>query len=239
MTPSWAERQAALAAYLADPHTFGDSSAKALVAPDTGLDPARLQLVGSIALRKRAEKIKAAFPLTVRYLGDAFPALMRDFAHYYPPRALPVITHAEPFHAYLVTALQAGLAAPAFIGDLAALELAIVSVTCAEEMVPYLDQIRDIAGRRLRITCRYTVLLLSHDVRPLFDRSVQQNVAAREIHLLVVGATARKNLRIAEITPEMHAISVALKNPRNESRLTCSDEILDTLIGLEILQSTP
>lgn len=233
--PSLAERQAAITAYLADPHSFAAGTADALLGPDAHIDASRLRAMGSMGLRKRSNKIRDIFPSTAAALGDQFPRVMREFAHRYPPCAFQALFHAEQFCDYLSKTLDQDRALPPFVADLAAFERAVLRVNQPEETVPYLGKSRLVNGRRVSLIARYDVLELLHDVRPHFDRSVARKIEERRFHVVVINPTPQGSLRVLEIAPEMSCALSALKTAVPDDDVPCSEAALDALLALRIV----
>jgi hypothetical protein len=221
------DRQISLLAHLTDPRAF-----TGVADPDlAGIDPAQLRLMGEMSLGKRMEKVAAILPKTVELLGAAMDELTAVFARTFPPQSARAIDNARQFAAF-----APGRVAPAFVADIAAVELAIAEV--GEAMRRARQPARRTKMGRFRRSPTIRQLRCAHDVRGVLEREAAEP-QARETFLVVAPPA-----RVFEVAAPVHSILARMDGGVTPSQIARwlggdAQALLATLTAAGIVEAAP
>lgn len=200
------DRQVELLEYLTSSAAIfagGDAGSSA----PSGFDPELLRLEARFSHDKRLEKVRAVFDRTFVILGASLGELTREFAEACPPTS-PLRRHnARQFHVFLSERWQRVPAEPAYLPDVAAVELARFEASAAARRAaaPKFGVRRAVGVRLLR--CAF-------DVRPVFEAEHPAVIpAARETRLAIVMQPGLPSPLVLELLPVVFDLLAALDAP--------------------------
>jgi len=153
-----------------------------------GIDEGLLHLEARFCYEKRMGKIAAVLPRTFELLGDCRDAIFHHFVAMYPPIHIGRLENARQFLDFLRGGGGGALDERAYIGDLAACELACGEVRNDVGAPEFVDEQE---RKRIRRSPGTILLRCSYDIRCFFEADPSQGAVTadppRRETLLVVG----------------------------------------------------
>jgi hypothetical protein len=223
MTGRLFDRQANLLAYLTSAAViFADRDAPRGVGTE-GIDHGLLCLEARFSHQKRMVKIAGVFPRTFRILGSDFDRIVRAFVENCPPAEIGRLANAHQFHGFLTAHPRHRGAAPPYLLDVAACELACAEArNWAEAFDPAAWYENSAAGPRtmrggsIRRHPAVRLLRCRHDIRTMFGPGGDDEGAdvppERDTPLAIVFPADAEHLQVFELLPVVFELLLTLED---------------------------
>jgi hypothetical protein len=201
--PTLLDRQLELLRYLTNTDlVFGGKAGLSRAANDPslrGMSLPLLRLEAEMSFSKRMGKIAKPLDRTFAYLGHHRTRIFREFADAFPPKTFKRYDEALAFHQFLIERWKLKSAVPAFLPDIARLEI-VMSRIRAQRASSVEGPPPD--GDFVRLSESAEVIRLEFDIRPIFEtKDIITDVPRVENHILVAQMIRGRGPRIVPIVP--------------------------------------
>jgi hypothetical protein len=132
-----------------------------------GIHRGLLHLEARFSHQKRMAKIKGVLPWTFEFMGSDRNQIIRDFIESCPPLSISRLENARQFHDFLHTRWTFQEPEPPCLLDVAACELAYVSV--GGSSTPRFEAARGLGGRCIRRRPNVVMVRCRYDVRAILE----------------------------------------------------------------------
>lgn len=196
------DRQLELLRYLTNTDlVFGGKAGLLQAANDPslrGMSLPLLRLEAEMSFSKRMGKIAKPLDRTFAYLGHHRTRIFREFADAFPPKTFKRYDEALAFHQFLIERWKLKSAVPAFLPDVARLEIVMSRIRAQRASLEAAPP----DGDFVRLSESAEVIRLNFDIRPIFEtKEMIIDVPRMENHILVAQMIRGHSPRIIPIAP--------------------------------------
>jgi hypothetical protein len=165
-----------------------------------GLDLGLLHLEARFSHEKRMQKIEWVLGRTLALLGDKRAAIVHDFVAACPPASITWLDNARQFHTFLQARWAGEAAAPAYLPDVAAYEIAYATVRAGETRSA-LQHSSTAPPGSVRLHPSAVLLRSAHDIRAFLEGNPGETPARRETYLAVAPQSGSDEPLVSALSP--------------------------------------